>query len=108
MQFSYLELKKSTETMIRKRLMVLFLVLAICSFCGKDFVSLGRYSWRCKSRLQINGDIDLPSISNTLDFFVYFIYLFVFFVCFFLVCICTTVTANCTLPYIERCIIVVS
>ena len=27
-------------------LMLLFLVLAICSFCGKDFVSLGRHSWR--------------------------------------------------------------
>ena len=39
--------------MLRNSLMLLFLVLAICSFCGKDFVSLGRHSWRCKSKLHI-------------------------------------------------------
>ena len=40
--------------MVRNSLMLLFLVLAICSFCGKDFVSLGRYSWRCKTKLHMN------------------------------------------------------
>ena len=48
--------KKSTENMLRKSLMLLFLVMAICSFCGKDFVSLGRHSWRCKSKLHMGEE----------------------------------------------------
>ena len=42
--------------MLRYSLMLLFLVLAICSFCGKDFVSLGRHSSRCKSKLHMNEE----------------------------------------------------
>ena len=37
--------------MIRSSLLVMFLVFVICSFCGRDFVSLGRHSWRCKRRV---------------------------------------------------------
>ena len=29
----------------------LFSTLIICGFCGKEFVSLGRHSWRCKSKV---------------------------------------------------------
>ena len=33
----------------------------ICGFCGKDFVVLGRHSWRCKDRLIINSvTVDNP------------------------------------------------
>ena len=33
----------------------------ICGFCGKDFVVLGRQSWRCKDRLIINSvTVDNP------------------------------------------------
>ena len=28
----------------------LFLSCVICSFCGNDFVSLGRHQWRCKDK----------------------------------------------------------
>ena len=36
--------------MIRSSIMVMFLMCIVCSFCGKDFVSLGRHSWRCRQR----------------------------------------------------------
>ena len=37
--------------MIRSSLLAIFLVFVICSFCGRDFVSLGGHSWRCKRRV---------------------------------------------------------
>ena len=33
-----------------------FIILTICSFCGKDFESLGRHSWRCKSRMETGNE----------------------------------------------------
>ena len=29
-----------------------FAIFVICSFCGKEFQSLGRHSWRCKEKLK--------------------------------------------------------
>ena len=37
--------------MIRASLLALFSTLIICGFCGKEFESLGRHSWRCKSKV---------------------------------------------------------
>ena len=37
--------------MIRSSFIGMLLILVACSFCGKDFVSLGRHSWRCKQRI---------------------------------------------------------
>ena len=37
--------------MIRSSFIAMLLVCTVCSFCGKDFVSLGRHSWRCKQRV---------------------------------------------------------
>ena len=37
--------------MIRSSLLLMLLVCVVCSFCGKDFVTLGRHSWRCKQRV---------------------------------------------------------
>ena len=32
----------------------------ICEFCNKDFISLGRYTWRCKARItQIDKNIQI-------------------------------------------------
>ena len=36
-------------------------VFVVCSYCGNDFVSLGRHSWRCKSRMMDNE----PEMSST-------------------------------------------
>ena len=37
--------------MIRSSLIGLLLVCVICSFCGKNFESLGRHEWRCKQKI---------------------------------------------------------
>ena len=41
--------------MIRSSFIAMVLVCTICSFCGKDFVSLGRHSWHCKQRVNQVG-----------------------------------------------------
>ena len=46
-------------------LQLILIVFAICSFCGKDFVSIGRHSWRCKSCIN-NGDSDILQRSGHL------------------------------------------
>ena len=54
--------------MIRASLLALFTTLMICGFCGKEFVSLGRHSWRCKSKVKFEQDyIDnvTPAMENT-------------------------------------------
>ena len=47
--------------MIRIGLQFALLVFVVCSYCGNDFVPLGRHSWRCKSRMMDNE----PEISST-------------------------------------------
>ena len=39
-------------TMLRLRLIWIFAVFVVCSYCGKDFESIGRHRWRCKKRLE--------------------------------------------------------
>ena len=31
--------------------LIIFFVGVVCSFCGQDFVSLGRHAWRCKEKI---------------------------------------------------------
>jgi tRNA(Ile2) C34 agmatinyltransferase TiaS len=40
--------------MIRASLIALFSTLMLCGFCEKEFVSLGRHTWRCKDRIDFN------------------------------------------------------
>ena len=55
--------------MIRVNLLALFSTLIICGFCGKDVVSFGRHSWRCKSIVEYGQEtrvnyipaIEMPS-----------------------------------------------
>ena len=37
--------------MIRSSSIALLLICVVCSFCGQDFITLGRHSWRCKQRI---------------------------------------------------------
>ena len=37
--------------MICSSFILMLSICIICSFCGKDFVTLGRHSWRCKQRV---------------------------------------------------------
>ena len=53
----------------------LFWMLAffvVCAFCGKEFQSLGRHSWRCKKRFDSNvngpnGAINIALIDTGID-----------------------------------------
>ncbi len=55
--------------MIRASLLALFSTLIICGFCGKEFVSMGRHSWRCKSKVgndrettaSVNPAMEMPT-----------------------------------------------
>ena len=48
--------------MFRSPLVVLLFVFAVCLFCGKEFVSLGRHSWRCNSKL--HHESEFPNSRN--------------------------------------------
>ena len=37
--------------MIRSSFIAMLSIFVVCSFCGQDFVALGRHSWRCKQRI---------------------------------------------------------
>ena len=37
--------------MIRTSLLALLWITVVCSWCGKDFVSLSRHAWRCRSKI---------------------------------------------------------
>ena len=55
--------------MVRSYIIVLFALFAICSFCGKEFVALGRHQWRCKQRVRNNntvpcGEENIPLITG--------------------------------------------
>jgi len=52
--------------MIRSSLLAIFLVFVICSFCGRDFVSLGRHSWRCKRRV-VEGQEPRNTVHQTIN-----------------------------------------
>ena len=42
--------------MFRSPFVALAVIFVVCAFCGKDFISLGRHSWRCKSKLNSEND----------------------------------------------------
>ena len=38
-------------TMFQSRYIWMLAILIVCTYCGKDFQSLGRHSWRCKEKI---------------------------------------------------------
>ena len=48
--------------MEKMSVLMLLITLTVCWFCGKDFQSLGRHSWRCKSKIE--GSNDANPINN--------------------------------------------
>jgi len=52
--------------MIRPSFIVVLLFLVVCSFCGKEFITLGRHSWRCKQRIQPELDQHARSTSTSM------------------------------------------
>ena len=55
--------------MSKLRISLWFTILVICSFCNKDFVSLGRHSWRCGGRRtqQQSSESDTRNFGNDQD-----------------------------------------
>ena len=41
----------TTTIMFRSSFLMMLSVFVVCQFCEKDFVSIGRHSWRCKQRI---------------------------------------------------------
>ena len=50
--------------MISKWVIVLFLAFTVCEFCGKDFESLNRHKWKCKSITTANNNASSNNIVN--------------------------------------------
>ena len=50
--------------MIRASLLPLSATLIICGFCGKEFMSLGRHSWRCKSKVGNEQDSTINTMHD--------------------------------------------
>ena len=42
--------------MIRPSILATLLICTVCSFCGQDFISLGRHKWRCKQRVVYDNE----------------------------------------------------
>ena len=53
--------------MLLLRLFWIFAVFIECSFCGKDFKSLGRHTWRCKKRRSNSSETDEQPIPTLQD-----------------------------------------
>jgi hypothetical protein len=50
--------------MIRSSLVAMLAICAVCSFCGKEFVTLDRHSWRCKEK--INQDRPANTVNQNM------------------------------------------
>ena len=44
--------------MFRSLVYSFFAIFVVCSFCGNEFRSLGRHSWRCKEKLKSSENDD--------------------------------------------------
>ena len=53
--------------MFQFRLVWTFALFIVCSFCGKDFQSLGRHSWRCKKKCSAPGDVSIQMLQDDSD-----------------------------------------
>ena len=51
--------------MVSKFIIYTLFVLAVCSFCGEDFISLGRHTWRCKRKLHQGASQNLVTNGNS-------------------------------------------
>jgi len=61
-----LQVTVTSKAMFRISLMPLFFVFIVCSFCGKDFKSLGRHVWRCNEKAK-SKDKERNNASSTSD-----------------------------------------
>ena len=59
----------STTNMNATSLTTLLAVFVVCSFCDKDFKSLGHHKWRCKQRVsgQHHASVNTPLLQPDLN-----------------------------------------
>ena len=50
--------------MFHFRLFWTLALFIVCSFCGKDFQSLGRHSWRCKKKCSSPDEVSIPTLQD--------------------------------------------
>ena len=62
----FYKLLLSSKAMFRVSLISLFIVFIVCSFCGKDFKSLGRHAWRCNEKAK-SRDKKISNANTTGD-----------------------------------------
>ena len=58
------------DTGATKNITIWILTLAICNFCGNDFLVIGRHSWRCKAKSKsnfVNDDIVTNGNTSNMD-----------------------------------------
>ena len=53
--------------MVRYTFTTTLLVLLVCSFCGKEFKSLGHHVWRCKEKSKGNKEKDQDDAPDDMD-----------------------------------------
>ena len=53
--------------MIRQSFIAVLLFLVICSYCGKEFTTLGRHVWRCKQRIIQPDETNDDDEANTVN-----------------------------------------
>ena len=71
-KLSYLDANNTTlvfgnriSIVLRSSLIILCLIFVVCTFCGKDFMSIGRHSWRCKKKLNTGSGCN--SVDSTIQ-----------------------------------------
>ena len=53
--------------MVRYTFTTILLILVVCSFCGKEFKSLGRHVWRCKEKIKGNKEKYQDDATDDMD-----------------------------------------
>ena len=51
--------------MFRSSLISFLIVFVVCSFCGRDFKSLGRHAWRCKDKVKTSSKDENTTSDNS-------------------------------------------
>ena len=57
-------IRQSYWIMFQFPLVWAFALFIVCLFCGKDFRSIGRHSWRCKKNCSVSGDVSIQMLQD--------------------------------------------
>ena len=60
-------IRESYWIMFQFRMVWTFALFIVCAFCGKDFQSSGRHTWRCKKKCCAPGDVSIQTLQADSD-----------------------------------------